>query len=43
MAKGKPAAPAPTKPTNTRNNGKAPKKNPKFFDKILRKLVKKKG
>jgi len=41
MAKGKPA-PAPVKSTNSRNNGKAPKKRPKIFDAIKRKLVTKK-
>jgi len=39
MAKGKGSAPAPVKTTNTRNNGKASKKNPKVFDKEKRKLV----
>jgi hypothetical protein len=43
MAKGKPA-PAPVKKAGDgRNNGKAPKKSPKFFDAIKRKLVKKKA
>jgi len=43
MAKSKGGgAPAPSKPTNTRNNGKAYKKRPKVFDKVKRKLVTKK-
>jgi hypothetical protein len=42
MAKGKPA-PAPVKKAGDgRNNGKAPKKYPKIFDAIKRKLVRKK-
>jgi len=42
MAKGKGGAPAPVKSTTTRNNGKASKKRPKFFDAIKRKLTTKK-
>jgi len=42
MAKGK-SAPAPVKKAGDgRNNGKAPKKRPKIFDAIKRKLVRKK-
>lgn len=44
MAKGK-GAPAPAKKGDNldRKNGKAPKKRPKIFDAIKRKLVTKKG
>jgi hypothetical protein len=41
MAKGKGGAPAPSKPTSERQNGKASKKRPKIFDAIKRKLVNK--
>jgi hypothetical protein len=39
MAKGKRPTPAPTKSTTDRQNGKAPKKSPKVFDAIKRRLV----
>lgn len=38
----KPSAPAPQKTTTDRKNGKAPKKRPKIFDAIKRRLVTKK-
>jgi hypothetical protein len=41
MAKGKGGAPAPSKSTTDRQNGKASKKRPKIFDAIKRKLVNK--
>jgi hypothetical protein len=41
MAKGKGGAPAPSKSTTDRQNGKASKKRPKVFDAIKRKLVNK--
>lgn len=41
MAK-KPAAPAPAKSGDGRNNGKATKKRPKIFDAVKRRLVTKK-
>ena len=40
MAKGKSSAPAPSKSTTDRQNGKAPKKHPLVFDATKRKLVK---
>lgn len=39
MAKGKGGAPAPSKSTSERKNGKASKKRPKVFDAIKRRLV----
>jgi hypothetical protein len=39
MAKGKSGAPAPVTKSNDRNNQKAPKKRPKIFDAIKRRLV----
>lgn len=39
MAKGKGGAPAPQKTTTDRKNGKAPKKRPKVFDAVKRRLV----
>ena len=39
MAKGKGGAPAPSKSTSERNNGKASKKRPKVFDIEKRRLV----
>jgi hypothetical protein len=39
MAKGKGGAPAPSKSTSDRKNGKASKKRPKVFDAIKRRLV----
>jgi hypothetical protein len=42
MAKGKGGAPAPQKSSSgDRKNGKAPKKYPKIFDAIKRRLVRK--
>lgn len=42
MARGKGGAPAPTKSTTDRQNGKASKKRPKMFDPEKRRLVTKK-
>jgi hypothetical protein len=42
MAKGKGGPQAPQKTTTDRQNGKAPKKNPKIFDAAKRRLVIKK-
>jgi hypothetical protein len=39
MAKGKGGAPAPSKSTTDRQNGKASKKRPKVFDAEKRRLV----
>ena len=39
MAKGKGGAPAPSKTTTDRQNGKASKKRPKVFDAEKRRLV----
>jgi hypothetical protein len=39
MAKGRGGAPAPSKSTSERNNGKAFKKHPKVFDASKRRLV----
>jgi hypothetical protein len=39
MAKGKGGAPAPSKSTSDRKNGKASKKRPKVFDTEKRRLV----
>lgn len=39
MAKGKGGAPAQSKSTTDRKNGKASKKNPKTFDASKRRLV----
>ena len=39
MAKGKGGAPAPSKSTSDRKNGKASKKRPKIFDAVKRRLV----
>ena len=42
MAKGKGGAPAPSKSTSDRKNGKASKKRPKIFDAVKRRLITKK-
>jgi hypothetical protein len=39
MAKGKGGAPAPSKSSTDRQNGKASKKRPKVFDTVKRRLV----
>lgn len=39
MAKGKGGAPAQSKTTSDRKNGKASKKRPKIFDAVKRRLV----
>lgn len=39
MAKGKGGAPAPSKSTSDRKNGKASKKRPKIWDAVKRRLV----
>lgn len=39
MAKGKGGAPAPSKSTSDRKNGKASKKRPKVWDAVKRRLV----